>query len=244
MRTPCANCVRCGRSRSGPRRQGALVQGSRGGRARHAGVCRPPGLAVQAIPESPRCGRPGQPRIPGEIPAEPLCAGHGEVRSAADHAAARTALTGRLWLTLRAFLLRPEARVIPISTSDQKRRAEMEIKRSGSQAPGKGPAEYFTGTVRIDPLFGPPDPARGGAGPYKLRADHFWSRGHGTAKRHERVTWERQLAGRWRRCSQVITVRPTPTGASRALMPGVAPKRAASPPLPESLAVADGHTRR
>jgi quercetin dioxygenase-like cupin family protein len=36
----------------------------------------------------------------------------------------------------------------------------MEIKRSGSQPSGKGPAEYFTGTVRIDPLFTPPEPAR------------------------------------------------------------------------------------
>ncbi len=36
----------------------------------------------------------------------------------------------------------------------------MEIKRSGSQQSGKGPAEYFTGTVRIDPLNSPPEPAR------------------------------------------------------------------------------------
>ena len=36
----------------------------------------------------------------------------------------------------------------------------MEIKRVGSQPSGAGPAEYFTGTVRIDPLFQPPDPAR------------------------------------------------------------------------------------
>jgi len=36
----------------------------------------------------------------------------------------------------------------------------MEIKRSGSQPSGKGPAEYFTGTVRIDPLNSPPEPAR------------------------------------------------------------------------------------
>ena len=36
----------------------------------------------------------------------------------------------------------------------------MEIKRSGSQPSGKPPAEYFTGTVRIDPLFNPPAPAR------------------------------------------------------------------------------------
>jgi len=36
----------------------------------------------------------------------------------------------------------------------------MEIKRAGSQPSGKGPAEYFTSTVRIDPLSSPPDPAR------------------------------------------------------------------------------------
>jgi len=28
----------------------------------------------------------------------------------------------------------------------------MDIKRNGSQPSGKGPAEYFTRTVRIDPL--------------------------------------------------------------------------------------------
>ncbi len=36
----------------------------------------------------------------------------------------------------------------------------MEIKRSGSQPSAKGPAEWFTGTVRIDPLFDAPVPAR------------------------------------------------------------------------------------
>ena len=36
----------------------------------------------------------------------------------------------------------------------------MEIKRSGAQPSGKGPAKWSTGTVRIDPLFSPPDPAR------------------------------------------------------------------------------------
>ena len=40
----------------------------------------------------------------------------------------------------------------------------MEIKRVGSQASGKGPTDWFTGTVRVDPLFQPSDPARlGGA---------------------------------------------------------------------------------
>jgi quercetin dioxygenase-like cupin family protein len=36
----------------------------------------------------------------------------------------------------------------------------MEIKRSGSQPSNKGPADWFTGTVRIDPLFQPNAPAR------------------------------------------------------------------------------------
>ena len=36
----------------------------------------------------------------------------------------------------------------------------MEIKRAGSQPAGKGPADWFTGTVRIDPLFPVHAPAR------------------------------------------------------------------------------------
>ncbi len=36
----------------------------------------------------------------------------------------------------------------------------MDIKRNGSRASGKGPAEWFTGAVRIDPLFEAPPPAR------------------------------------------------------------------------------------
>jgi quercetin dioxygenase-like cupin family protein len=36
----------------------------------------------------------------------------------------------------------------------------MDIKRAGSQASNKGPADWFTGTVRIDPLFTAPAPAR------------------------------------------------------------------------------------
>jgi len=36
----------------------------------------------------------------------------------------------------------------------------MEIKRVGSRPSGKGPAEWFTGTVRIDSLFDAPLPAR------------------------------------------------------------------------------------
>src|ERR1700722_14188868 len=36
----------------------------------------------------------------------------------------------------------------------------MEIKRSGSQSSNKGPGDWFTGDVRIDPLFPAKQPAR------------------------------------------------------------------------------------
>jgi len=38
----------------------------------------------------------------------------------------------------------------------------MEIKRSGSEPSVKGPADWFTGVVRIDPLFLSDTPARAG----------------------------------------------------------------------------------
>src|SRR5947209_17967940 len=40
------------------------------------------------------------------------------------------------------------------------RSSAMEIRRAGAQPSGKGPADWFTGTVRIDPLFSPREPAR------------------------------------------------------------------------------------
>src|SRR5437899_7110776 len=36
----------------------------------------------------------------------------------------------------------------------------MDITRAGSQPSARGPADWFTGTVRIDPLFQAPTPAR------------------------------------------------------------------------------------
>jgi quercetin dioxygenase-like cupin family protein len=36
----------------------------------------------------------------------------------------------------------------------------MDITRAGTAPSTRGPADYFTGTVRIDPLFNPPEPAR------------------------------------------------------------------------------------
>ena len=44
----------------------------------------------------------------------------------------------------------------------------MEIKRIGSQPSAKGPAEWFTGTVRIDSLFNAAEP-----GAWAERASHL-----------------------------------------------------------------------
>jgi quercetin dioxygenase-like cupin family protein len=38
------------------------------------------------------------------------------------------------------------------------------IRRAGSRPSSKGPADYFTGSVRVDPLFQQQEPARAGAG--------------------------------------------------------------------------------
>jgi quercetin dioxygenase-like cupin family protein len=45
-------------------------------------------------------------------------------------------------------------------TSTKREDSKMEIKRSGSQPSAKGPADWFTGTVRVDPLFEAKAPAR------------------------------------------------------------------------------------
>ena len=52
----------------------------------------------------------------------------------------------------------------------------MDIQRSGSRPSGQGQAEYFTGTVRIDPLFDAPEPARvyGGSVTFEPGARTAW----------------------------------------------------------------------
>jgi quercetin dioxygenase-like cupin family protein len=52
-----------------------------------------------------------------------------------------------------------------LSSETQKEpQMNIDIKRNGSRPSQKGPEDWFTGTVRIDPLFQAPDPARVGAG--------------------------------------------------------------------------------
>lgn len=49
---------------------------------------------------------------------------------------------------------------MPVVTAVTSRSAPTDIKLSGSQPSGKGPADWFAGTVRVDPLHVAPDPAR------------------------------------------------------------------------------------
>jgi quercetin dioxygenase-like cupin family protein len=48
----------------------------------------------------------------------------------------------------------------PLQGNATNQTSKVEIRRSGSQPSTIGPAEYFTGSVRIDPLFEAKDPAR------------------------------------------------------------------------------------
>jgi quercetin dioxygenase-like cupin family protein len=52
------------------------------------------------------------------------------------------------------------------SANAQRRSSEldMDIKRNGSRPSAKGSPDWFTGSVRVDPLFQAPDPARVGGG--------------------------------------------------------------------------------
>jgi len=66
----------------------------------------------------------------------------------------------------------------------------MELKRSGSQSSAKGPAEYFTGNVRIDPLFQAADPSvfqpawlPSSPGPAQPGIPIRWASAHRTVKR-------------------------------------------------------------
>jgi quercetin dioxygenase-like cupin family protein len=53
---------------------------------------------------------------------------------------------------------------------------EIEVKRSGSRPSGKGAADWFTGSVRIDPLFQPDEPSRvsGGSVTFEPGARTAW----------------------------------------------------------------------
>ena len=69
-------------------------------------------------------------------------------------------LSRRHFLTLTSAVLALPAMLRTQITIHQNPSTDMKIQRAGSQPSVKGPSEWFTGTVRIDPLFQPNDPAR------------------------------------------------------------------------------------
>ncbi len=56
--------------------------------------------------------------------------------------------------------LASQARAVSTQQTSEQKEFHMDIKRAGSQPSRKGPADWFTGTVRIDPLFEVKAPAR------------------------------------------------------------------------------------
>src|SRR3954447_19410069 len=48
------------------------------------------------------------------------------------------------------------------SEAHKETKMDIDIKRNGSRPSQKGPEDWFTGTVRVDPLFQSPDPPRAG----------------------------------------------------------------------------------
>jgi quercetin dioxygenase-like cupin family protein len=56
----------------------------------------------------------------------------------------------------------PQADGTPTASAEHSH--SIKITRSGSQQPSKGPAEYFTGSVEIEPLFSAHDPSRTSGG--------------------------------------------------------------------------------
>jgi quercetin dioxygenase-like cupin family protein len=60
--------------------------------------------------------------------------------------------------------LRPALAQESIGQEKTQRRQTMEITRNGSRPSSKGPEQYFSGSVRVDPVFQVGDPARLNAG--------------------------------------------------------------------------------
>jgi quercetin dioxygenase-like cupin family protein len=66
--------------------------------------------------------------------------------------------------------------VAALAKQANERNGAMNIQRSGGQPSRKGAEEWFTGTVRIDPLFAAPEPARvsGGSVTFEPAARTAW----------------------------------------------------------------------
>jgi quercetin dioxygenase-like cupin family protein len=88
------------------------------------------------------------------------------------------AMTRRCVLAVAGGLIVATSRRGLAATPDttEKRIGTMDIKRNGSRPSGKGPEAWFTGAVRVDPLFQVGDPARisGGHVTFEPGARTMW----------------------------------------------------------------------
>lgn len=66
----------------------------------------------------------------------------------------------RLAAIILALALLAPAGAYAAQEAGEAGKATLTISRNGSQASAKGPADYFTGTVRVDSMFSPNDQAR------------------------------------------------------------------------------------
>src|SRR5258707_5303472 len=88
---------------------------------------------------------------------------------------------------------------------------DMEIKRDGSRPSAKGSPDWFTGSVRVDPLFQAPDPARvsGGQVTFEPGARTAWHT-HPLGQIliiTAGLGWVQKLWGRRQRSGTVVVVR-------------------------------------
>jgi quercetin dioxygenase-like cupin family protein len=75
-------------------------------------------------------------------------------------------LISRRALLIAGIAASMESAGVPAAAPDHYKDTQMDIdiKRNGSRASQKGSSDWFTGSVRVDPLFQAPDPGRVGAG--------------------------------------------------------------------------------
>ena len=88
----------------------------------------------------------------------------------------RSVLSGVAGLAALASARSGVAQAPAGNDSTTERNGTMDIKRNGSRPSGKGPEAWFTGTVRVDPMFQVGEPARvsGGQVTFEPGARTMW----------------------------------------------------------------------
>jgi quercetin dioxygenase-like cupin family protein len=106
----------------------------------------------------------------------PFRAGAGNATDAQRWVTRRSVLSAAAGLAMAAPAGSYSARAAAIDDSTMGRTTMMQINRNGSRASGKGPEAWFTGSVRVDPLFQAGDPTRvsGGQVTFEPGARTMW----------------------------------------------------------------------